>query len=106
MCWFILGCGHRGIANTLQRTRELTGTELVYAIIGGTHLFRASQERVELTITDLMEIGIQRLGVSHCTGFPASVRMVQELRNVFFLNHASTHLTLPKGCRKGHFPWS
>jgi len=91
----ILGCAHRGIINTLRRAQNLTGKELVYAAIGGTHLFRASEERIEKTIADLREMEIQRLGVSHCTGFPASARLAQEFEDIFFLNNAGTRLTLP-----------
>jgi len=91
----ILGCAHRGIVNTLRHTQNLTGKEVVYAAIGGTHLFRASDERIERTIADLKEMGIQRLGVSHCTGFHASARLAQEFEDAFFLNNAGTRLTLP-----------
>ena len=91
----ILGCAHRGIINTLRHAQNLTGKEVVYAAIGGTHLFRASEERLEKTIADLREIGIQRLGVSHCTGFRASARLAREFEDIFFLNNAGTKLTLP-----------
>jgi 7,8-dihydropterin-6-yl-methyl-4-(beta-D-ribofuranosyl)aminobenzene 5'-phosphate synthase len=91
----ILGCAHRGIINTLRHAQRLTGKELVYAVIGGTHLFLASDERIEQTIAALKEIGIQRLGVSHCTGFHASARLAQEFEGIFFLNNAGSRLTLP-----------
>lgn len=91
----ILGCAHRGIVNTLRHAQNITGKELIYAAIGGTHLFRASDERIEHTIADLREIGIERLGVSHCTGFRASARLAQEFEGIFFLNNAGTRLTLP-----------
>ena len=91
----ILGCAHRGIVNTLRHAQQLTGKESVYAAIGGTHLFRASDERIDQTIADLKDMGIQRLGVSHCTGFRASARLAQEFEDVFFLNNAGTRLTLP-----------
>ena len=91
----ILGCAHRGIINTLRHAQSLTGKELVYAAIGGTHLFRASEEQLERTIADLKETGIQRVGVSHCTGFRASARLAQEFEDMFFLNNAGTKLTLP-----------
>lgn len=91
----ILGCAHRGIINTVRHTQNVTGKELVYAAIGGTHLFRASEERLEKTIADLREIGIQRLGVSHCTGFHASARLAQEFEGIFFMNNAGTRVTLP-----------
>jgi 7,8-dihydropterin-6-yl-methyl-4-(beta-D-ribofuranosyl)aminobenzene 5'-phosphate synthase len=91
----IVGCAHRGIINTLHRAQSLTGRKLVYAVIGGTHLLRASEERIEKTIADLKDIGIQKLGVCHCTGFRASARLAQEFEGVFFSNNAGTTLTLP-----------
>ena len=91
----ILGCGHRGIVNTLRRAQELTGKDQVYAAIGGTHLIRASDERLDRTVADLRKMGIQRLGVSHCTGFRASARLAQEFGDMFFLNNAGTRFTLP-----------
>jgi len=91
----ILGCAHRGIVNTLRRAQSLTGKELIYAAIGGTHLFRASPKRIEKTIADLGEMGIQKIGASHCTGFRASAQLAQEFEDEFFLNNAGTRLTLP-----------
>jgi len=91
----IPGCAHRGIINTVRHAQNLTGKELVYAVIGGTHLYPASEERLERTIADLKEIGIQRLGVSHCTGFHASARLAQEFEDIFFMNNAGTRITLP-----------
>ncbi len=91
----ILGCAHRGIVNTLYRAQNLTRKELVYAAIGGTHLFRASKERIDKTIADLKKMGIQRLGVSHCTGFHASAQLAREFEGMFFLNNAGTQSTLP-----------
>ena len=91
----ISGCAHHGIVNALKHAQKITGKELVYAAIGGTHLFRASKDRVDKTIADLKEMGIQRLGVSHCTGYRASAWLFQEFGNVFFPNNAGTRFTLP-----------
>jgi 7,8-dihydropterin-6-yl-methyl-4-(beta-D-ribofuranosyl)aminobenzene 5'-phosphate synthase len=91
----ILGCAHRGMVNTLRHARTLTGRETVYAVIGGTHLIGASEERLDKTVVDLREMRIQKLGVSHCTGFPASARLAQEFTGTFFLNNAGTRLVLP-----------
>ena len=91
----VLGCAHRGIVNTLRHARKLTGKELIYTAIGGTHLVHASQERLEKTAADLKEMGVQWLGVSHCTGFTASAYLAREFGDRFFLNNAGTRLTLP-----------
>jgi 7,8-dihydropterin-6-yl-methyl-4-(beta-D-ribofuranosyl)aminobenzene 5'-phosphate synthase len=91
----ILGCAHRGIVNTLRQAQKLTGRELIYAAIGGTHLVSASRERLARTAAALKEMGIQYLGASHCTGFAASAHLVREFGDGFFLNNAGTRLTLP-----------
>ena len=90
----ILGCAHRGIVNTLRHAQALTGKDAIYAAIGGTHLFRASRERIEKTIAELREMGVKKLGVSHCTGFHASARLVQEFGDIFFLNNAGNQFVL------------
>ena len=75
--------------------KRLTGKELIYAAIGGTHLLRASAERLGKTVGALKEMGVQHLGVSHCTGFVASTRLAKEFGDGFFLNNAGTRFTLP-----------
>jgi 7,8-dihydropterin-6-yl-methyl-4-(beta-D-ribofuranosyl)aminobenzene 5'-phosphate synthase len=92
----VAGCAHRGIINTLENAQKLTGVEIIHTLVGGTHLIRAEEEQIELTIAELKEMGIQRLGVSHCTGFHASVRLAEEFGDIFFLNNAGTRLTLPR----------
>jgi 7,8-dihydropterin-6-yl-methyl-4-(beta-D-ribofuranosyl)aminobenzene 5'-phosphate synthase len=91
----ILGCAHHGIINTLRHAQKLTGKELIYAAIGGTHLLNATEERLMKTAADLKELGVQYLGVSHCTGFEASARLAREFGKGFFLNNAGTRWTLP-----------
>jgi 7,8-dihydropterin-6-yl-methyl-4-(beta-D-ribofuranosyl)aminobenzene 5'-phosphate synthase len=91
----ILGCSHHGIVNTLRHVMKITGKELIYAAIGGTHLVHASKERLEKTAAALNEMGVQYLGVSHCTGFASSAFLAREFGERFFLNNAGTRLTLP-----------
>ncbi len=90
----ILGCAHRGIINTLYHTRKLTGVKTIYAVVGGCHLIDASEERIYLTIAALKELGVQRLGVSHCTGLVALAIMAQEFGDRFFFNVAGTEIDL------------
>ena len=91
----ILGCAHHGIVNTLKQAQKVMGKELIYAAIGGTHLVHASKERLEKTAAALQEMGVQHLGVSHCTGFNASAYLAREFGDRFFMNNAGTRLTLP-----------
>jgi 7,8-dihydropterin-6-yl-methyl-4-(beta-D-ribofuranosyl)aminobenzene 5'-phosphate synthase len=90
----ILGCAHRGMINTIHHFQGIMGEKRVYCVVGGTHLIDASHERLAQTATDLRETGIQRLGVSHCTGFRASAYLDGEFPNIFFLNHAGNQFSL------------
>lgn len=90
----ILGCGHRGLINTLHHAREVTGMELINTVVGGTHLIRSSEERILLTAAALQEFGVQRLGVSHCTGLPASAILARELGQTLFFNNTGTRITI------------
>jgi 7,8-dihydropterin-6-yl-methyl-4-(beta-D-ribofuranosyl)aminobenzene 5'-phosphate synthase len=89
-----LGCAHHGIINTLYHAQRLTGVKTIYAVLGGCHLMDAAEERVWLTIAALKELRVQRIGVSHCTGLPASAIMAQEFGDSFFFNNAGTKLSL------------
>jgi len=91
----ILGCAHRGIINTLYHAQQLTGVKVIHTVLGGCHLSRASEERISLTMAALKALGIQRLGVSHCTGLPAAMLMAQEFGDNFLFNNAGTSLNLP-----------
>jgi 7,8-dihydropterin-6-yl-methyl-4-(beta-D-ribofuranosyl)aminobenzene 5'-phosphate synthase len=90
----ISGCAHKGIINTIHCAREITGVERVKAVIGGTHLMSASEERLEWTIAELKKLKLEHLGVSHCTGFHAAGRMAGEFGDIFFSNNAGTQMTL------------
>jgi len=90
----ILGCAHRGIINTIYHAQALTGVKKIDTVLGGCHLMDASEERLWLTIAALKELGVNRLGVSHCTGLPASAIMAQEFGEKFFFNNAGTRLSL------------
>lgn len=90
----ILGCAHRGIINTLYHAQQLTGVKQIYMVIGGCHLSRSTMERIRLTMAALKELGVSRIGVSHCTGLPAAAVMAQEFGDSFFFNNAGTKTEL------------
>lgn len=74
--WVVItGCGHSGIINTLNYAKELTGGKLL-AVVGGMHLFRASDERLRQTIGELEASGVKIVAACHCTG-PAVVAEMQ-----------------------------
>jgi 7,8-dihydropterin-6-yl-methyl-4-(beta-D-ribofuranosyl)aminobenzene 5'-phosphate synthase len=90
----VLGCGHRGMINTLHHARKITGVEQIHMVVGGTHLIQASREQMDLTIAELKRLGAQRIGVSHCTGLPAAAILFQEFGDNFFFNNTGRVITI------------
>ena len=91
----ILGCAHRGAINTIRHAQEITGVKSIHTVIGGTHLLNASEERVLRTGIALQELGVKRIGVSHCTGLPSAMLLAQQLGEAFFFNNTGTSITVP-----------
>ncbi|TCJ14981.1 MBL fold metallo-hydrolase [Parasulfuritortus cantonensis] len=67
----LLGCCHAGVVNTLDYIGELTGGQPVHAVIGGTHLLRAGEERLARTADLLARLDVRLLAPNHCTGLNA-----------------------------------
>ena len=91
----ILGCAHRGPINTIRHAQQITGVEQVHTVVGGTHLLRASEERVLITAAAFQEMGARRVGVSHCTGLHSAMLLAQQLGEAFFFNNTGTSITVP-----------
>ncbi|GAG47414.1 unnamed protein product, partial [marine sediment metagenome] len=70
--------------------QQLTGVKPIHTVLGGAHLISASEERIWLTIAALKELGVQRLGLCHCTDMPAACLLAREFGDRFFFNNAGT----------------
>lgn len=71
----LLGCGHSGVVNALDHIQDTIQDEPVHALMGGLHLFAASDETLEWTAARLLEIGVENLMAGHCTGIEPLMRL-------------------------------
>lgn len=67
----ITGCSHAGIVNIIEHTKKITGIGKVYGIVGGLHLIKASDERINNTLSRLLALDIELIALGHCTGIKA-----------------------------------
>ncbi len=75
----VSGCGHAGVVNTLTfAEKEFPGTP-VYALVGGFHLFPASDQQLDWTADKLKGFGVSYLIGAHCTGIEAVYRIRERL---------------------------
>jgi 7,8-dihydropterin-6-yl-methyl-4-(beta-D-ribofuranosyl)aminobenzene 5'-phosphate synthase len=71
----LVGCGHAGTINTVEYGRRILGPKPVYALIGGLHLFAASDSALAWTATRLRADQLGYLLGAHCTGIEAVFRI-------------------------------
>ncbi|MBN2513622.1 MAG: MBL fold metallo-hydrolase [Sedimentisphaerales bacterium] len=64
----VLGCAHSGVVNTLDYVHLKTSGKPIYAVMGGMHLSKASQERLDYTVQALKKYDVQIVLPLHCTG--------------------------------------
>ena len=86
--------GHRGIINTIRHAQKITGQETVHTLLGGTHLYPKEKSVLSKSISELMSIGVQNIGVSHCTGLHAAMQLASAFGDRFFLNNTGSVHTL------------
>jgi 7,8-dihydropterin-6-yl-methyl-4-(beta-D-ribofuranosyl)aminobenzene 5'-phosphate synthase len=75
----VTGCGHAGIINILTFAREEFPNESVQAVIGGLHLFPATDEQLNWTADKMKEFKVANLMGAHCTGIEAVYRIRERL---------------------------
>jgi 7,8-dihydropterin-6-yl-methyl-4-(beta-D-ribofuranosyl)aminobenzene 5'-phosphate synthase len=66
----ITGCAHPGIVKILEKAQAV-GKKNVWMVLGGFHLYETAPADVEKIVARFKELGVQRVGATHCTGDPA-----------------------------------
>lgn len=72
--------------NTLNHVVRLTGKKSINAILGGLHLGKASDSKLNKIMDHLRGFGLEKIGVGHCTGTRAFLALSNEFPNRVFLN--------------------
>jgi 7,8-dihydropterin-6-yl-methyl-4-(beta-D-ribofuranosyl)aminobenzene 5'-phosphate synthase len=96
----LTGCAHAGIVNITQYARSLLGNRPIAAIVGGLHLFAASDQTVDWTATTLKTYGVANLLAGHCSGLEATYKLRQGLgldRKTAVVSAVGSSFTLGKG---------
>ncbi len=84
----LVGCSHPGIINMLEAVKTRFDKPL-YAVLGGTHLVDASEERIAQSVEYFRKSSIQKVGACHCTGEKA-IEQLQSLGDIFLEVHTGS----------------
>jgi 7,8-dihydropterin-6-yl-methyl-4-(beta-D-ribofuranosyl)aminobenzene 5'-phosphate synthase len=75
----VTGCGHAGIVNILTYAGQEFPNRPVNAVIGGLHLFPATDQQLDWTGDKLKEFKVANLMGAHCTGIEAVYRLRERM---------------------------
>ena len=89
----VAGCSHVGIVNMLEHVKKHTGLP-VTAVLGGTHLVEAREERLAKTVEAMKAHGIETVAVSHCTGEMGMEILKKEFGEGFVRNNTGHRIEL------------
>lgn len=85
------GCGHRGIINTIEYAKKITGIDQVHAVMGGFHLTGTTPtQRITRTIEEMKRIEPHFIIPTHCTGWRAMNMFANNMPDSFLLNAVGT----------------
>ncbi len=86
----LLGCAHAGMVNILRHVQKMFPEKEIKSVLGGTHLGFSSEEQLVGTIEAIVDMGIEKVGVSHCTGLVGAARLMGALGDGFFFAGVGT----------------
>jgi 7,8-dihydropterin-6-yl-methyl-4-(beta-D-ribofuranosyl)aminobenzene 5'-phosphate synthase len=75
-----------GIVNILEHVKKHLQLP-VAAVLGGTHLVEAGEERLKETVAAFKAHGVKTVAVSHCTGEAGMELLKKEFPEGFVLNN-------------------
>ena len=96
----LTGCAHAGIVNITEYARSIIGAKPIVAVIGGLHLFSASDQTLAWTGAKLKSYGVLSLLAGHCTGIEATFRLRESIglsRKTAVVSAVGSSFTLGQG---------
>ena len=72
-------CSHGGADNIIREIEMTFPDKQMYAIIGGFHLYKSSEEEVRALAGRIKATGIEKVVTGHCTGEEAYKILEEEL---------------------------
>jgi len=88
----VVGCSHPGIVPMLQQIRATSGRP-IHAVLGGFHLLQTPAAEVSSIVAAFKELGVGRVGPTHCTGPDAIDRFRDAYGDRFLPGGAGTVVT-------------
>ena len=87
----ITGCSHPGIVRMVEKVKEANLSEKICLVFGGFHLMNSDKREVRIIVERLKEMGVGKVGPTHCTGY--------EAQEIFKERYADNFISIKAGQR-------
>jgi len=88
----IVGCSHPGIVPMLRQIKASTGRP-IHTVLGGFHLMQTPADDVTRMVAAFQDLGVGRVGPTHCTGPDAIARFKEAYGDRFIQGGVGTVVT-------------
>ena len=78
----VTGCAHPGIVSIIKRAKEVLDKK-IHLVFGGFHLMALSEDEVKEIISQFRDLGVLKVGATHCTGDKAIELFKKEYKENF-----------------------
>ena len=92
----ITGCAHPGIIRILEKVKENL-EEPIYLVLGGFHLMDKDTRMVKMMVDRFRQLGVKKVGPSHCTGEEAIELFREEYKEDFLSIGVGRSIEVEKG---------
>lgn len=100
----LTGCGHAGVVNICEYARRIVRPAPIECLVGGLHLFQASDAKIAWTAAKLKAMDVRSLLAGHCTGIEATYKLRDGLglsRATAVVSAVGSAYSLDKGIQPG-----
>lgn len=92
----ITGCAHPGVVQIVRKAKDMLSKD-VYLVLGGFHLLNMSDSQVQEIIQQFRDLGVRKVGPSHCTG-PRAIELFRQAYGTDFVPVGVGRISMPVEC--------
>ena len=77
-------CSHTGMTSVIDDIRQMLGRSDIYAYVGGLHLYKMTDEELDLLSSEIEDTSVEHIFTGHCTGEHAYAFLKERLKDRIF----------------------
>ena len=90
----ITGCAHPGVAEMIRQAQAVVSGKIAL-LVGGFHLYQTSKDELPSIISEVHQLGVDKVLPAHCTGEEATALFRTEYGENFIEGGVGRTVTLP-----------